>query len=346
MAKKSTLEAVTQNPTVQVVAAGAVASGGALAAGKLVRDRVVERSTRRRTRFRLYADERAADGLRRIARGQIELASGHLESGDDVAESVHEARKSFKRVRAVVRLARDRLGDDVYRRENQAFRDTGRELSAARDAQVLRETLDDLVKRYRNEVDDGVFAGLREALDADARAAHERVAQNAEAVEEIRASLDAAHDRVATWPLPEHADAGMLAPGFERIYKRGRRALKSAERARTDENLHELRKRAKDLWHAAQVLRPASPRRMRRLARRAHKLSDLLGDDHDLAVLHAAARDRYRTLAQGELRLLRGLIERRRRGLQRDALACAERVYARKAKAWARRISRGAMARA
>jgi hypothetical protein len=53
MAKKSALEAMTRNPTVQVVAAGAVASGGALAAGKLVRDRVVDRSTRRRTRFRL-----------------------------------------------------------------------------------------------------------------------------------------------------------------------------------------------------------------------------------------------------------------------------------------------------
>jgi CHAD domain-containing protein len=342
MAKKSTLEALTKDPRAQVVAAGAVASGGALAAGKLVRDR----SERRRTRFRLHPDENAAEGLRRVARAQIDIASAQLEDGDDVAESVHEARKSFKRVRAVVRLARDPLGDDVYRRENAAFRDTGRELSAARDAQVLRETLDDLVERYRREIDDGAVSGLREALDADARAAHDRVAQDAGAVEEVRASLGAAHDRVATWPLPEHAGAGMLAPGFERIYKRGRRALKAAERERSDESLHELRKRAKDLWHAAQVLRPASPRRMRRLANRAHELSDLLGDDHDLALLHAAARKRYRALAPGELTLLRGLIERRRAQLQRDALARAQRVYARKPKAWRRRIARSAVGHA
>jgi CHAD domain len=128
MAKKSTLEALTKDPRAQVVAAGAVASGGALAAGKLVRDR----SERRRTRFRLHPDENAAEGLRRVARAQIDIASAQLEDGDDVAESVHEARKSFKRVRAVVRLARDPLGDDVYRRENAAFRDTGRELAAAR----------------------------------------------------------------------------------------------------------------------------------------------------------------------------------------------------------------------
>jgi CHAD domain-containing protein len=347
MAKKSTLDAVTHNPTAQAIAAGAVASGGALAAGKLVRDRVADRATRRRTRFRLHPDEGAAEGLRRVARGQIELASGQLDGGgEDVAEAVHEARKSFKRMRAVVRLARDPLGDDVYRSENQAFRDTGRELSAARDAQVLREALDDLTKRYRREIDDDAFAGLREALDADAREAYERIAANAGAVEEVRASLDAARDRVAAWPLPEHEGASMLAPGFERIYKRGRRAAKAARKDPTDESLHELRKRAKDLWHAAQVVRPASPRRLRRLGRRAHALSDLLGDDHDLAVLHEAARKRYRTLRRGELALLRGLIGRRRARLQREALACARRVYGTKPRAWTRRLEKSAAAHA
>jgi CHAD domain-containing protein len=346
MAKKSTLEAVAKDQTVRVVAAGALASGGALAAGKLVRDRIVDRSTRQRTRFRLAPDETVADGLRRIARGQIELATGRLDDGDDLGESVHEARKSLKRMRAVVRLARDPLGDAVYRRENRAYRDTGRELSAARDAEVLRETLDDLVRRYRKELGDGAFAGLREALEADAKAAHERIAADAGAVEEVRASLDAARDRVATWPLPEDGDAGALAAGFERIYKRGRRALKAAEHHRSDENLHELRKRAKDLWHAAQIVRPASPRRMKRLGRRAHRLSDLLGDDHDLAVLVAAARERYRTLEQGELALLRALVGRRRERLQREALACGRRVYAAKPSAWRRRLKRGAPAAA
>jgi CHAD domain-containing protein len=347
MAKKTTLEAVTHRQTVQVVAAGAVASGGALAAGRLVRDRVADRARRRRTRFRLAPDEDAADGLRRIARGQIELASEGLENaGDDVAEPVHDARKSLKRMRALVRLARDPLGDEIYRCENRAYRHTARELSAARDAEVLRETLDDLTDRYRDEVDDGAFTGLREALDADAEAARERVAADSGAVDAVGASLDAARDRVATWPLPEGEDASVLAPGFDRIYKRGRRALKSARRDSSDENLHELRKRAKDLWHAAQVLRPTSPKRMKRLARRAHRLSDLLGDDHDLAVLLDAASKRPRALGRGELALLRGLVGRSRARLQRAAVACGRRVYGRKPRAWTRRIAKGAAAHA
>jgi DNA-binding response OmpR family regulator len=80
----------------------------------------------------------------------------------------------------------------------------------------------------------------------------------------------------------------------------------------------------------AQLLRPAAPKRMKQLARRAHALSDVVGEDHDLAVLRAAARERHATLAPGELALLERLIARRRRRLQRKALAQGRRVYARK----------------
>ncbi|HEX7298095.1 MAG TPA: CHAD domain-containing protein [Solirubrobacteraceae bacterium] len=334
--------AKSKNPKVQAVAAGVVASGGALAAGKLVRDRAAERAQRRRTRYRLRPDDGAADGIRRVARGQLELASDRLthSARKEIGEAIHEARKSLKRLRAVVRLARDPLGDDVYRGENRTYRDAGRGLSDVRDAQVIREALDALTERYRDELPEGAFAGLRASLDAEAAAAHERVRDDGAATDDLVATLDAARHRVATWPLPEDGGWGTLAPGFERIYRRGRRALRAARRDPSTENLHELRKRAKDLWHAAQVLRAADPKRLKRLGRRAHALSDRLGDDHDLAVLLDAARERAVALAPGELALLRALVDRRRARLRRDALACARRVYARKPRAWARRLSR------
>ena len=75
---------------------------------------------------------------------------------------------------------------------------------------------------------------------------------------------------------------------------------------------------------------------MKKLARRAHALSDLIGDDHDLAVLRAAARERNATLAPGEPALLAGLIARRRGRLQRKALSRGRRVYARKPRKLAR----------
>jgi CHAD domain-containing protein len=329
-----------KNATIPALAAGVVASGGALAAGKLVHDRGAERAQRRRARYRLHPDEGASEGIRRVARGQLELASNRLtHSGrKEMGEAVHEARKSLKRLRAVVRLARRPLGDDVYRQENRTFRDAGRELSDVRDAQVIRETLDELTARYGDELPKGAFRGLRDALDAEAQAAHERVRDDTAATGQLFATLDAARTRVATWPLPENGDGSILVPGFHRIYRRGRRALRAARKDPSTENLHELRKRAKDLWHAAQVLRPADPKRLKPLGRRAHALSDRLGDDHDLAVLLDAARERAVALAPGELALLRALVDRRRARSRGDALARGRRVYARKPRAWARRL--------
>jgi CHAD domain-containing protein len=330
-------------PKMRAVAAStAVAAGGALAAGKLVRDRMVERAeSRRLRRYRLEPGEGAAAGVRRIARGQIDLAVELLESADggELDEAIHESRKAFKRLRALVRLARDGLGDEVYRRENETFRDAGRALSSVRDARVMVDTLEDLIARYGDEIPAGAFAGLRDVLSAEALAAQEQLANDAAAVRGVLGTLQTARARVAAWPLPEDEGPQVLAPGFKRIYRRGRSAQRAAAQEASTEALHELRKRAKHLWHAAQVVRPAAPKPMRKLARRAHRLSDMAGEDHDLAVLLDGARRRPRTLEPGELELLDALVARRRAALQREALACGRRVYRRKPRTLASRIA-------
>ena len=316
-------------------AAGALAAAGGAAAVavKRTRERQARREAARTRAYRLHRGEDAADGVRRIARGQLDLAGEGLDAGTgrrgDLDAGVHEARKAFKRVRALVRVGRDALGDEAYRRENRIFRDAGRRLAGARDAAVLVQTLDDLTARYRDELGEETFAGLRAALASEADAASIALADDRAAVDEVQGTLEAARRRIGGWPLPDDGGLVMLEPGFERIYRRGRRALKAARRDPSTENLHELRKRAKDLWHAAQVLRPAAPKAMKPLARRAHELSDLTGDDHDLAVLRAAARERQAALAPGELALLEGLIARRRRRLRRKALARGRHLYAR-----------------
>lgn len=62
---------------------------------------------------------------------------------DDVA---HDVRKRCKTVRALLRLIRDEVGKDVYRRENRALRDAARALSPVRDAAVLIQVHDDVVR--------------------------------------------------------------------------------------------------------------------------------------------------------------------------------------------------------
>jgi CHAD domain-containing protein len=162
----------------------------------------------------------------------------------------------------------------------------------------------------------------------------------------VRAELEEARVRSASWKYDtERFEA--LRPGLERIYRRGRRSMRAAADEPSDEHLHEWRKRAKDLWHALQILRPAAPKRMRARAKRAHRLSDLLGEDHDLAVLREHVVQADSPVVQEPARTaLLSLIDRRRAALQREALKLGGRLYARRPKRFARSVERAWQKRA
>ena len=106
----------------------------------------------------------------------------------------------------------------------------------------------------------------------------------------------------------------------------------------TDAHLHQWRKRAKDLWYQARLLGDAWPRAFKALAQDAHALADLLGDDHDLAVLaaHLAARSEPAGADDDVLEL----VARRRQELQDAARRLGARLYAEKPGAFGRRLSR------
>jgi CHAD domain-containing protein len=291
--------------------------------------------------FRLQRREPMAAGVRRIVCGQIDAALADLDASafENPSEAIHACRKRFKRVRAVARLVRSELGEDSYRLENVVFRDLGRRFSGARDSQASLETLEILLTRYAREIPPEGLDRFRAALVHDAQAAELRLRERIVAGEPVVEELRAARARVAAWRLRD--DVSALAGGFERTYRRGRRAFIAARRDPTEESLHELRKRAKDLWHAAQILRPTAPKTMKALAERAHRLSDLLGVDHDLAVLSQQAGERPECLAgEREAALLHALIDRHRRRVQHDAIKLGERIFAAKPRKLARPVRR------
>jgi CHAD domain-containing protein len=325
-------------------AAAAVAvTGAAAVGGKLAKDKLSERRAQERARaYRLRRDEFVPDGLRRIARGQLDQGVEELDGQPNrkLDEAVHESRKRLKRLRALLRIERGAIGDDVYRRENTAFRDLGRRLSGPRDAAVLIETLDELTERFGDELPAENVAPLRDLLEQDHKHAVARLRRDKATLEDVSGALGEARVRSAAWQLRSDGfDA--LSPGLRRIYRRGRRAMRAAARQPSTEHMHEWRKRAKDLWHAAQIVRPASPKRMKALAKQAHQLSDLLGDDHDLAVLRervakaGVAFERPSTKAA-----LLAAIDRRRAALQREALELGAKLYDRPPKRFVGAIER------
>ena len=91
-------------------------------------------------------------GIRRIIRQHIDKALAEVD-GADVDESIHSARKRFKRIRAGLRLIREGLPKKVYRRENDCFRNVSQYLTNLRDATVLLEALDPLKAAEPDQID-------------------------------------------------------------------------------------------------------------------------------------------------------------------------------------------------
>jgi CHAD domain-containing protein len=335
---------MAKSRTPPAAAAAVAVAGVAVAGGKLAHDRRAKRPDTGPDRtYRLRGDEYVPDGIRRIAGGQLLSAHDDLTgaSKHTLDKAVHETRKRLKRLRASLRLSRDALGEETYERENTIFRMTGRRLSTARDAQVLVATLDALRERFASELP----AAATDTLRAQLRGEHERATadlrEDDAAIDTTLRELEAARTRAAGWVLDADGFDAMK-PGLRRIYRRGRKRIRTARREPTTENLHEARKRVKDLWHATQIVRPAAPKKLKRLSRRFHDLADLLGDDHDLAVLREYVERHPQAFDDDASRTaLLAVLDRRRGALQRDALKLGKRLYEPSPKRFVGRIERG-----
>src|SRR5690606_34841505 len=107
-----------------------------------------------------------------VAEEQIDKARRELAApkpGEDRHEAIHDARKRFKKLRALMLLARS--GDAGFARtENARFRDAARALSGARDRTALIESLDALALHVpaglSTDAASAAFAALRAELEA------------------------------------------------------------------------------------------------------------------------------------------------------------------------------------
>ena len=207
-------------------------------------------------------------------------------------------------------------------------------LSAARDAEVLPVTLTRLREDYRSEVPETAYVALETRLVKEADGA-----DGPGSLAGQSAGLWAASHRVEEWPLGRLSWDDIVRQ-LEDSFRRGRKALRSARRQPSVENLHEWRKRVKDLLYQLRLLAAAWPSVIEAYAEQSHRLADLLGDDHDLAVLLSVMGE---DTGPGEeapppTKPLVTLAERRRRDLQAEAWLLGERLYGEAPKALRRRM--------
>ena len=283
--------------------------------------------------YRLHAQETVEDGLRRIAAEQLQRALSGFDGGAlDRHAAVHEARKCCKRLRGLLRLARNGLGGKVYRAENASLRDAARRLSGLRDAEALIETYDELDAHFGGGIDRRSIAPVRRALTARRQRLADQDATFERRVSAFRADLEAALRRVPSWGLANDEFAA-LAAGLTRSYKRGRKAMATAYASPSPKRFHEWRKRVKYHRYHLELLQELWPRQLKARRSEVKRLGGMLGDDHDLAVLRAVLESESGSFGDESARMLIDLADRRRDTLRAGMLPLGHRVFAERPKA-------------
>jgi CHAD domain-containing protein len=290
--------------------------------------------------YRLEAAEPIPEGIRRIMLELIDETTANLGDAEaDQDKAVHSARKKLKRIRAVLRLVRDEIGEARYQAENICFRDAARRLAGARDSFVMVETVDDLADRYAAELAPDAFDPTRAQLMARYQAVRRQLLEKGDAVEKVLGTLGQARLRLRDLPV-DGDDFDVFAGGLRRVYRRGRRRMALAYAVGDDPELfHDWRKRVKYLWHQSEILGPAWPSQLEQQAEALHTLSGYLGEDHDLAELNRVIRlESHRFIGDFSLPILLRLIERRRDALQALARPLGRRLYVEKPGAFVARM--------
>jgi CHAD domain-containing protein len=291
--------------------------------------------------FSWKAQKSSRSNLRRLARRQLQAAIDELNDPfGDHADAIHDARLRLKKLRSLVRLVR-RAAPAAYRRENEALRDAGRQLSSQRDRQAVVEAIDKLLAHAEREWGESAarLRTLRQWRDnfADSRRQEIGGAETNGMVEHVTGELRAAADRVKEWTDDARKER-VVVTGFADSYRRARTALHAVLAQPTAENLHEWRKQIKHHRYQVRLFQHAWPALLEAHCEELKRLADLLGDDHDLVVLRQSITEHTSAEPAQSLDELFALIERRRCELQAEAVPLGKLLFAEKPKHLTRRF--------
>lgn len=287
--------------------------------------------------YRLLKQEPLGDGIKRVAYSLHTQAISHIDelSENHPHEAVHELRKRFKELRAVLRLVRDPLGE-VYHFENEFYRDLGREITEIRDVKAFIEALTRVQEQYQSKLENNAFTKT-------ARFLYRRLTTLAESMDlkdrllYIRSQLQEHTKIVKEWPL-EVKNYKDISGSLKRVYERGYKMMGVISSEPSVENFHELRKRGKYMRYHMDIISFIWPGMMNIQEQEFGTFSDILGDDHDLALfLSLLIKEKP---DEEECQLLKAIVNDKRAALQKSVLELGAKLYAETPRAFIRRIGK------
>jgi CHAD domain-containing protein len=260
---------------------------------------------RRKSSAAAVARHAVADGLGRLLDHECRLRASGLELDP---EDVHQARVATRRLRSDLSTLGPLLDPLWVDHVRADLKWVGSVLGEVRDTDVLSAGLreggagDDLIRR------------LDEQRTRAVTAVTEMLGEN-----RYMDLLDRLHAASLRPPLTSRARAAkkarrVLPPLVRRRWKAVRRDARRGGGHPSDEQLHQLRKRSKQLRYACELATPVAGKPARRTAKAAESLQTVLGEHHDAVV----ARQWLQESGSPDRAPLIELEDRRRKGTARQ----------------------------
>jgi CHAD domain-containing protein len=273
--------------------------------------------------FELSPGRPISKQLPRLARKGLRRAVEGIDRKRAADAAVHDARKSVKKVRAILRLLERPLGRH-YAADNDRLRKAARQLSNLRDADAMLQTFAALCATYAAILTSSIQSAVNRGLRSRRRALWRRAGTFVRrALRDLRRARRTVPERIETC-----ARASAARTGYVRGYRRARAAMAPITMASDAAEFHRWRRRVKDHWYHVRLFAP----RHRSLTARAQSLRRLetdLGDDHDLAVLRDVLLGEPEKFGRAKITaIVLGCIEKRQHTLRRLAISRGRRLFA------------------
>ena len=203
-----------------------------------------------------------------------------------VEDSVHSIRKTIKKIRAVLRLIRDEIGYSSYLREDNFYRDIGRQLSEFRDLDVYLSVALDLEQRFIMELNYSCLTHLISQIKHDKAACLNQLIKPESFSAELTQKLAIARINSEKINIPDDSYHFVLN-GLMRSYKKGRKALHICINDSNPDKAHQLRKALKNIWYQIRMIADVYPTFCKAYAKSLRSITRILGKLNDYAEFKA-----------------------------------------------------------
>ncbi len=231
--------------------------------------------------FSITNNEEVSVAANRVLSEQYDLIIDACNNQEDIHESIHDVRRSYKRIRAVLRLMKPDIPMDAYNRENKLLRDLSRKFSGARNLHVFAEEFDNIIAAGILKLPEAIVKEIRQFFREKENSAV-KLLLNLDMFSVIGKKNEEAKERVAAIDFSS-LGAHTIYKGVSNVFAWGQKQMIHSQQFPTDDNLHEMRKRVKSLMYVVRLIKDVSPVFFNGYYKGLKTASLALGEDHNMA---------------------------------------------------------------